>query len=191
MQNIFLFSSVATGILAAALYIFTIVRGTTRPHVVTRFILLVVSALALASILAADGNAGSIAISSIFFTQSLIIFGLSLRQQADWHMSTFELSCLIIALGGVAGWQLSGNPVVGVVFAIVADAVAYTPAFVKTWKQPDTESQWFYSIGIISTGLSLIAYKLEAASAFQVWLLVCDGIMLTCIYHGRLRKLLS
>ncbi len=188
MQNTFLVLSVSTGILAAGLYIATIVRGTTRPHLVTRGVLCLIAGLAVASILAAGGNAGSLAIASIFFTQSLIIFGLSLRQQASWRMSKFDTSCLIIAVAGIIGWQVSGNPVVGVVFAIVADAVAYVPAFVKTWKRPETESQWFYSIGIISTGLSLMAYKLEAASAFQIWLLVCDGIMLICIYQGRLMR---
>ncbi len=194
MQSTFLALSVGTGILAAALYISTIIRSTTRPHVVTRFVLLIVSALALTSILAADANAGSVAIVSIVFAQSLIIFLLSFRygviEKTIKQIGVFDLMCFVIALAGVVVWQTTGNPLTAIICSILADFVAYVPAFVKTWKRPATESHWLYSLSIVSKALSLVAYDLRPASAFQIYLIICAAVMLICIYHTHLHKLL-
>lgn len=189
MQNTFLGLSIIFGLAAVYLYVASILRGYTKPHLVTRFVLCVVALLTFASIIAAGGNAGSIAIASIFLGQTLLIFLLGIKHRdADWRITKFDATCLIVALMGIVGWQISGNPIVGVAFAILADAVAYLPAMIKTWKRPHTETQWFYSLGIVSTGLSLVAYPLTLASAFQIYLLYADSIMLVCIYHVALKK---
>lgn len=105
--------------------------------------------------------------------------------------SVFDWICLVIAMAGVAAWQLTSNPILGVWFAVIADLVAYLPAFAKTWRHPHTESPWLYILSGTASFLGLIAYKISAVSAFQIFTMLCSLTMLVCIFHrGRPLKAL-
>lgn len=81
--------------------------------------------------------------------------------------STFDWTCLIIAFAGIVGWELTGNPLLGVWFSVLADLSAYLPAIVKTYKFPDTESPWYDALSRFAALISLMAYKIDATSIFR------------------------
>jgi multisubunit Na+/H+ antiporter MnhB subunit len=136
--------SAVFAVLAPIGYIISIIRGRSRPHRITRFILFFVLTLNFASILAAGGSPGAKLFAGIVFAQGTAIFAISLWRGMGGS-SIFDWSCFAIALIGVIGWKLTGSPLVGVLFSVLADLAAYLPAFVKTWKHPHTESPWFIS----------------------------------------------
>ncbi|HEY5442504.1 MAG TPA: hypothetical protein VIJ68_03125 [Candidatus Saccharimonadales bacterium] len=98
----------------------------------------------------------------------------------------FDWICFTIAMGGLIGWQLTGNAVLGVWLASLADFVAYLPAYVKTWRHPNSESPWLYILNIGGSLLSLAAYKLAAISVFQFTIMTTSVLMVLCIYHKNL-----
>jgi len=100
--------------------------------------------------------------------------------------SKVDWLCFGIAALGVVGWKITGNPVVAIWFSILADLSAYIPAFIKTWKHPKTESPWYYALSGLAALLSLIAYKLDASSVFQIYIIVCCVIMVALIYRREL-----
>jgi hypothetical protein len=97
--------------------------------------------------------------------------------------SVFDWICLAVALAGIVAWKIAGNPILGIWFAVFADLVAYLPAFLKTWRHPNTESPWLYALSASASFLSLIAYKISAVSVFQIFTILCSLAMLVCIYH--------
>lgn len=105
--------------------------------------------------------------------------GMGGSSKVDWL-------CFGIAALGVVGWKITGNPVVAIWFSILADLSAYIPAFIKTWKHPKTESPWYYALSGLAALLSLIAYKLDASSVFQIYIIVCCVIMVALIYRREL-----
>ena len=185
MEKLLLGLVIALEIVASLSYIVSILKGVTKPHRVTRFVLLVVLALNFLSVVAANGNVGSLTLGGIFVAQSLIIFVLSIRRGMG-GASLFDITCLLVAIVGVIGWKLTNNPLVGIIFAIAADQIAYLPAMVKTWKYPNTESPWFYILGAVAAAISLISYEISMASAFQIFIVVNCLSMVLLIYRKQL-----
>jgi hypothetical protein len=103
---------------------------------------------------------------------------------ADWV-------CFVIAALGIAGWKVTGDPIVGVWFSILADLSAYFPAFIKTWNHPHTESPWYYALSGLAAFFSLIAYRIEAASIFQIYITLCCIVMVVLIYRKDIAKKLK
>ncbi|MDE2026302.1 MAG: hypothetical protein KGJ07_07445, partial [Patescibacteria group bacterium] len=182
MQAVLLITSTILVILSPITYIVSILKGKSKPHRMTRFILFFVLTLNFFSILAARGNTGAVIFAGITFVQALVIFFLSLWRGIG-GTNTLDWICFIIAALGILGWKITGNPFAGIVFAILADFVAYLPAFIKTWKYPHTESPWYYLTGMFAAFFSLIAYTIELASIFQIYIIICCAVMFVCIYH--------
>ena len=185
MQKALLILSAILVVAGGLIYCASIVWGRTKPHRTTRFVVFVVLTLNFFSILAAHGNTGAEVYGGILFVSSIAFLLLSLKSGMG-GASVFDWICLVVALAGVAAWQITDNPVLGVYFAVLADLVAYLPALVKTWKYPHTESPWLYILSATASFLSLVAYKLSAVSAFQIFTIICSLAMLVCIYHQRI-----
>jgi len=170
---------------AGLIYCASIIRGRTKPHRTTRFVVLVILTLSFVSILADHANTGAKVYSGILFVSAIAFLALSFRSGFGMGgTSVFDWVCLAVALAGVAAWQIAGNPILGIWFALLADLVAYLPAYVKTWRQPDTESPWLYALSALASFLSLIAYKVSAVSVFQIFMIIYSLAMLVCIYHA-------
>ncbi len=187
MQAILLALSTILVIISPITYIISIAHGKTKPHRMTRFILAFVLTLNFFSILAAKGNLGAEIFAGVTFLQGLIIFLMSLWRGMGGS-SKLDYLCLAIATIGIIGWKLTGNPLVGVWFSILADFAAYIPAFIKTWKHPHTEAPLFYLLAAVAAFLSLIAYKLESASIFQIYIMICSLGMIAFIYRKKIIK---
>ncbi len=176
--------SLVAGISGVILYAIDIVKGTTRPHVMTRFILFFILTLNFVSIVAADSNLGAVLYAGLSFTHSAILFGMSLWRGMGGK-SKLDFACLGIAGVGIVGWQVTGNPLVGVWFAILADLAAYVPALIKTWHHPETESHWLYTLSILAAGLSLAAYPINSESVFQIYIIIVSAAMVAIIFRNR------
>jgi hypothetical protein len=182
MQVLLLTVSSILIVVAPITYIVSIARGTSKPHRMTRFILFFVLGLNFISILAARGNLGAQVFAGIVFLQAAIILFMSFWRGMG-GVSVFDYVCLAIAAIGILGWKFTGNPVIGIWFSILADLSAYVPAFIKTWKHPDTESPWYYSLSGLAVILSLFAYKLDVSSVFQIYIGISCLMMIGFIYH--------
>ncbi|MDB5175960.1 MAG: hypothetical protein JWM81_818 [Candidatus Saccharibacteria bacterium] len=172
------------GIISPITYIVSITRGTSKPHRTTRFVFLFVVLLNLFGTIADHGNFGSIAIDTLFVIQSVVIFAMSLKRGMG-GMSPFDIICLILAVIGLVAWQVSGNASYGIALSIGAGIIAYIPAYIKTWKRPETESPWLYITGGLASVMTLFGYSISATSSFQIYnAAICVG-MLVCIYKTK------
>ena len=185
MQHVLLGLVIVLEVISVTSYMYSIVRQGTRPHRVTRFVLLVVLGLNFFSVVFAGGNLGSVLLSGFMVVQAVAVCALSIKRGMG-GASVFDIACLVIALAGVLGWKLTNNPTVGIICAISADQIAYLPAMVKTWRYPESESPWFYVLGGIGAGISLVSYAITPASAFQIYLVLNCLMMVGLIYRRRL-----
>jgi hypothetical protein len=172
-------------LIASFIYCRSIIRGRTKPHRITRLVLMLILVLGFVGILSAKGNLGAVLYAGISAAFGIACFGLSVRQGMGGS-DIFDWVCFTIAMGGVIGWYTTGNAVLGIWLASLADSVAYLPAYLKTWKHPDTESPWLYSLSFLGALLSLSAYRVSSVSIFQVNIMLTSFLMLVCIYHKRI-----
>lgn len=182
MQEILLSLSSLIAVIGPITYIISILRGISKPQRMTRFILFFVMTLNFISIISANGNLGAKVFAGIVCFQAIIIFVLSLWRGMG-GANRFDYFCLVIAALGLVIWKLTGNPVMGIIFSIIADFFAYLPAFVKTWHHPETESVWYYILTALSAFLGVMAYKIEVSSLFQIYILLSCLVMVGFIYR--------
>jgi hypothetical protein len=185
MQETLLSLGAVLTVISLTIYLASIIQGRTKPHRITRFVLFFVLGLNFISVLAAHGNLGAELYAAIIAIYGTAFFFLSLKRGMG-GATLFDWVCLIIAAAGLVGWQVTGNAVLSIWLAAAADFVAYIPAFAKTWKHPDTESPWLYTLGSVGAFLSLAAYKVTAVSIFQIATILCGLIMIICIYHKQI-----
>lgn len=190
MQATLLLLSAILTIVASCIYCVSILKGRTKPHRITRLVLFFVLTLNFVSVLAAEGNLGAELYAGIISFFGAAFFFLSLKRGMG-GATVFDWVCFAIAMVGVVGWQITGNAVLSIWLAAIADLVAYMPAFVKTWKFPDTESPWLYILSGLGAILGMIPYKVTAVSIFQISVIGCAVVMLFCIYHRKFLQLLN
>jgi len=185
MRAALLTLSIVLELVASFIYCASIIRGRTKPHRITRLVLMFILSLGFISIVSAKGNLGAVLYSGVSCAFGIACFGLSIRRGMGGS-SLFDWICFAIAMCGVIGWRLTGNAVLSIWLASLADFVAYLPAYVKTWKHPNTESPWLYILSFLGGLLSVIAYRVSSVSIFQLNIVLTSFIMIICIYYKQL-----
>jgi hypothetical protein len=68
-----------------------------------------------------------------------------------------DLICYGLLLIDVTVWLSTGDALLALYLSIFADVAAVTPMLLKTWRQPWTETAFFFSLGFIAPILNIIA----------------------------------
>ncbi len=178
-------------VVAPLAYAVSIVRGVSRPQRSTRLILAAVMSLNFL-VLATSGDVNSfeMAFATVMFVQGLVLFGLSMWRGIG-GFARLDRICIALAAAGVFVWRMSDSALVGVFAAVVVDVVAYIPAFVKTWKHPETEGSGFYVVSLLAFTLGLARFEWGPALVFQVYVIVCSVLMLVCINRRAVHRFVN
>lgn len=178
-QTIFIVISSIFALISPIVYARSILRGESRPHRTTRFVLLVITILSTATLFAQNDRV-AIWLAAISALQAIGIFLISLKYgMGGWSRS--DVTCLTVALVGIVLWQTTNNPVLGLYFAILADFTGMMPALLKTYKFPKTETAWFYVLDVFASIFTLfaISHYTAQAIAYPVYIFC---INLTMVY---------
>ena len=186
MQQVLLVSSSVLAFVSYIVYIAAILKGEAKPHRVTRFVLVVITILATVSLFA-QHNTVAVWLSAVFAVGSTFIFLLSIKYGMGGR-SKIDITCLVIALTGIALWQLTNQPSIALYASILADFVGQIPMLIKTYRLPDTEVWTFYALDIIAAILNLLAANrwLIPDIAYPIYIIFIDGVTVFLILRSRL-----
>ena len=179
---------VAAGLIAVldtVPYLRDVVRGTTLPHPGTW---LIWSALAVIVCLSqwADGASWSLIMTLTQAVVTTAVFALAVVR-GKGGMTRADVMLLAVAAAGVAGWLLSGEPVVATICVVVADLVAAAMMVPKTYRDPRSETLSTF-VGA-SIGGALAAGAVGTADAdlllYPIYYCVANGALAVLIHHRR------
>ncbi len=167
-------------------YIRDTLRGSTKPNRVTWFLW---SIAPLIGAVAAFYGGVSWAVVPVLMTGlcPLLVFAASFwNSNAYWKLEKFDYACGAFSVLALILWAVTREPVIAIIFAIIADAFAALPTLFKSWTDPETETAFAY----VAAGLSVIASFIVAppsfiAYAFPVYLVVINGVMALVIILKR------
>lgn len=176
-----------------------ILKGSIRPHPVTRLALCAALTLSFSGVLLARGNAGDLIINGVYAFLAVVALILSVRSSSRSLVDLFrgeaypgrrlDRVCLSVSLVGAGVFALSGQSILGIGCAVLADIAAYTPTVVKAWFDPTSEQHWTYSVSMLSAIVALCAdADIRWSSAFTVYLVFIDGLMVMLIYRQYLTR---
>ena len=181
MQSILILLSSILVFITYLIYEWGIVVGKTKPHRTTRLVLLIITAIGAASLIASQDRV-AVWFIGICALQSVVVFLLSLKYGVGGWAKT-DLICLGIAIIGIVIWKVTNNPALGLYASIIADFSGMIPALIKTYRRPDSEYYLSYIFDIVAAVLTLLAitsWKVEGF-AYPLYIAIINSVMLFLI----------
>ncbi len=188
MQTLFLIISIILPLISPLIYSKAILKGDAKPHRTTRFVLLLINALATASLLAQHNNVAAW-LAGASLLQSIIVFTLSIKHgMGGW--AKMDVICLAIALLGIIAWQTTNDPVLALYFAILADFTGIVPTIIKTYHHPETEIWSFFLIDAVAACFNLLALQSWTINGYvyPAFLLLINSAMVPLILRPKFSK---
>lgn len=163
-------------------------KGETQPN---RVSWLLWSAAPLIGTAAALSDGVTWAILPVFmagFSPLLVLFASFANKRAYWKLTGFDYVCGVFAVLALVLWAITKEPMVAIVFAILADLFAGIPTIVKAWHHPESESANAYVASLISVCLGLFAVKawVPAEYIFTIYLIFINLAVIVAIYRKQL-----
>ncbi len=162
-----------------------IVKGTTKPHVFSWLIWSLLVGITFFIQLAEGGGIGAI----VTGIESLCCFGITLfaYTRGEKIIPFTDWICLFLAIAAIVLWQGADQPLLAVLFIILADFFAFLPTFRKSYNRPYQETisqfamssvRWFLVIPALET-LTLTTFL------YPLWCGVLDGVLVATLVIRR------
>jgi hypothetical protein len=189
MLEYLVFVAAFASFVAACVYIRAMFRGETKPNRVTWFMWSVAPFVATAASVSSGVGWAVVPVFMSGFSPFLIFTASFFTRKAYWKLSSFDYLCGVLSGLALILWYLTNNPNVAIVFAILSDALAAVPTFIKAWHNPRTESVWPFVIGVFSPMTSFLAATSFDFSdlAFPIYLIAINILLLFPIAIGKKR----
>ena len=176
-------------ILAALAYIHSMFKNNTKPNRVTWFMWSIAPLIATAAELS---NGVGLAVLPVFISglSPLLIFLASFfAKKAYWKLSNLDYFCGLLSGLALVLWLITKDPNVAIILAITSDAFAAIPTIKKAWKNPETESSWPFTIGMLSPLTAFLVANEWSFSelAFPIYLVFINILVVISIYNKKLR----
>jgi hypothetical protein len=181
----------AASVLAALVYIRSMLRGDAKPNRVSWLMWSVAPFIATA---AALSSGVGWAVLPVFMSGAMpfTIFTASfLTKKAYWKLSSFDYFCGALSILALILWLVTQNSSLAIVFAIGSDASAAIPTLTKAWSYPETESAWPFTLGVFNAATSFTVLQLWSFNelAFPLYLVVINLVLALAVYHRKVAVL--
>lgn len=175
----------AAGILAGIIaftmghvwYMWTIVKGGTKPHLFTWMLSAVMSGLTLITY-RASGAQETIFVPLGDFVAFCIIAVLSWKYGNGRKFSKGDYMWLAIAIVAIILYSLLDNPRWAFYFVLIAEVVTLVPTMVKTWAAPDEEDLVAWTGTCLGNLINLFAVnQLIEVEKIYVWVILLADLV--------------
>ncbi|HVU79979.1 MAG TPA: hypothetical protein VHD37_01295, partial [Candidatus Paceibacterota bacterium] len=182
-------AALITGVLtlsAVVPYVRDMLRGTTRPNLVTWGLWLIIQAIFIAAQFSAGASLSVLLPLAEMLTVGLV-FALGLFGYGYRKYRGLDVVCLGIAVAAIVLWQISSDPLAAMWLALAADLVAGVPTLAKAYLDPKSETPSAYFLVFISAmfgGLSSAVIDMPNLM-WPVYICAFNGSVLALILLGR------
>ncbi len=170
-------------------YIRDTIKGTTRPNRISQGLWAVAPLIGVGAAL--SSGAGALTTVRTFmagFVPLIILIASFANKTGYWKTTKFDYFCGLFSLVALIFWLLVDLPVYAVLFAALADCFAAVPTIKKSWTNPESETGIAYVMSLLSVIVIIPTIKVFDIqnSAFQIYLLLVNIILIFCIYRHRI-----
>ncbi len=179
--------SVALAAWSFLVYLRSILRGETRPHLFTWILWALLTWIAFIIQVYAGAGPGSWATGvAAMLTTIILLYAISYGDR-DYKRSDWIAFC--VGLCAIPLWLITKDPTASAILVTAIDAFAFYPTIRKSWAKPREESISGHSISMLKHGFSVAAIQSHsiATALYPVVLLLMNVILVSVIYVGRQR----
>ncbi len=173
-------------------YIRDTIKGTTRPNRVSQGLWAIAPLIGVGA--AISSGAGALTTVRTFmagFVPMIILIASFTNKTGYWKTTKFDYFCGLLSVVALVLWLVIDLPVYAVLIAAVADLFAAIPTIKKSWTNPESETGIAYITSLLSVLVIIPTIKVFDIqnSAFQVYLILVNIILIFCIYRKRIFKI--
>ncbi len=180
MTTLLIILSAILTIASAVPYIVEIIRGKTKPRIVSWLTWSILTAIACVASFADGQYPGGILLAfATLETALIVILGWRL---GDRKLERFDIVCMIGALFGMVLWLIFNSPAVAIVATIAIDLIGAIPTVRHSWQKPHEETWVAFTLagaGGLLTVFAAANWKITAI-AYPLYIAVIN-VLLTII----------
>lgn len=184
MQAVLITVSGVLTVLCIIPYVIEILRGKTKPRIVSWFTWTLLTGIACAASFS-DGQvaAGVLMACATLATAIVVVLGL---KYGDRHFERTDIVCQVAALVGLVLWFVFDSPAVAVIAAVTIDLVGCIPTIKHSWKKPHEETWITFALAGVGGVLTLTATGAWAitAVAYPLYIVLANGVIVAAILRS-------
>ncbi len=166
-------------------YLIDIVKGKTKPNIVSWFTWTLLTGIAAAAAYFDDSTKTALLLAgSSICTGAVVILGL---KYGIAKMSKFDAFCQAGAVLGLILWLIFNTPEIAIIFTITIDFIVVLPTLHHAWLKPGEETWQTFAVGSFAallTVLSLTSYTVTGL-AFPQYLVLINAFLAGLIIWRR------
>lgn len=155
MKDTFLILSGLLTVSASVPYARDILKGESKPNIVTWMTWTLLASIATIAEIAA-GEYRTAAYTGAAVLETLIIVVLGLKYGRTKY-TAFDVICQVGALFGLVLWAIFNSPTAAIIFAVSIDLIGSLPTVRHAWVRPGEESWEAYAIAGVAGALAIMA----------------------------------
>jgi hypothetical protein len=166
-------------------YLIDIIRGKTKPNIVTWLTWTMLTAISGAAALAAgEPKTAAFLFGNSLCTGAVVVLGL---KYGTAKFSRFDIVCQVSAVLGLVFWLVFNSPTIGIVVPLAVDFIGGLPTIRHSWLKPAEETWQTFMVGVIApmfTIASLTRFNI-ASLAFPLYLFIANTALVIIIITRR------
>lgn len=188
-----IYFAVTLNLIGHLLYIGSIVKGHAKPNLVSWFFWMLAPFVGVFLQLRAGAGWSMMGVFMAGFAPLLVVIFSLVKGNVFWKIQTLDIVCGLFSVVALIIYVATNNLAISIFFAIVSDFLAYIPTYIKTWKNPETETGSVYLGGIINNFISLLIIKnwVFAIYSFPIYLILANIVEISLIYRKRISSYFS
>lgn len=174
----------------SAVYIADTLRGRNKPNRMTFLMWSIAPIIGAAASFAQGVTWAVVPVLMAGLCPFAVFLASFVNHHAYWKLERFDYACGAFSALALILWWLTSEPMIALVFAILADAVAGYPTLIKAWKFPETETAIGYAAATLSaaTGFLVVGDMNFESVAFPTYLVVINILLVIGIWRGKLKQ---
>jgi len=188
MKEIFAVIGATIAIVSTVPYLIDIVRGKTKPNIVTWLTWTMLTAISgAAALVAGEPKTAALLFADSVCTGLVVVLGL---KYGTAKFSRFDIICQVSALLGLVFWLVFNSPTIGIVVPLAIDFIGMLPTLRHAWLKPGEETWQTFILGVVAPAFTLLSLtRLNIASlAFPLYLFLANGAVTLVIIIRRQQK---
>lgn len=142
---------------AALLYVWAILRGTTRPDRVTWWLLALIFWVYTATYFALGARETIFLPLAAAIVYTLIAFLSVTHGAGEMRLSRMQWLALLASLGALGVWYASGAPLIALIAEMGAETFALIPTAYKAWLEPESEDVLAWGLATFASFINIFA----------------------------------
>jgi hypothetical protein len=189
----FVFLSIPASAFAYFFYLRSMIRGETKPNLVSWSIWALAPFVGIFFQLKAGAGLAVLPVSMAGFGPLLVIILALFKRNLYWKATSFDYVCGALSIFALILYAVTHNLGFSIIFAVASDFLAFFPVIKKTWRFPETENPGPYMTGILNGALSLLViteWSFVVAS-FGAYLLIVNIAQVMILYRKKVTAIFA